>query len=77
MSFSIEEGLCGVVLRTRETLVSAMYSEEPKQLSVDQAAETGPAVLVPLQSEEDLLGVMAVFRRRGPETQPFTAEEVR
>ncbi|MEZ0396113.1 MAG: PAS domain S-box protein [Anaerolineales bacterium] len=71
-----ENNLCGEILRLRQPMVAADALSASERLA-DLLGESriGPEALVPLLSENEFLGVLAVERRRG-ET-PFSPEEVR
>jgi PAS domain S-box-containing protein len=76
VSFPVEDGICGAVLNTGKPYVTENYSTDPQGLQVEAAAEIGPAVFVPLHSEVELIGVLAIARRLTPETRPFAPNEV-
>ncbi|MBI4670060.1 MAG: PAS domain S-box protein [Chloroflexi bacterium] len=66
------------ILQLHEPFVTADYAAEPMQLAeFRHAADIGPAALVPLQSEETILGALLLVRRRSAEVQPFAPETVR
>ena len=77
VSFPVKESISGTVLSTGKPYVTDNYSTIALQtLRVEAAAEIGPAVFVPLHSEVELIGVLAIARRLTPETRPFAPNEV-
>lgn len=71
-TFSVENGLNGKVLSTRQTFVSSDYGSEPRALfTFDSAEKIGPVIIVPLLSREELVGSLAVSRRRSSGRDPF------
>ncbi len=77
LAFPATEGLSGLVLRTGETYVSANYSADPKALSFDRAGAIGPMVVVPMLSDNEIIGTLAVSRNLSDTSPPFTPSEVR
>ncbi len=77
LTFSAEEGLSGIVLRTENTYISENYSAEPHALPLAHAAKIGPTVIVPMLSEKELIGTLTVSRNLNPENRFFTPAEVR
>lgn len=76
LAFPSEQGLSGIVMRTGQPYISQDYSEEPRYLNLSQEEQIGPVVFVPLQSEENLLGILAVARLKGAKTSLFTYGEI-
>jgi len=75
--FSVQEGISGHVLRTRQPYATADYSTDPHHLEEIPGGEsTGPAVYVPLESETALVGVLALARFDDPGAEPFTPAEM-
>jgi PAS domain S-box-containing protein/putative nucleotidyltransferase with HDIG domain len=74
--FSINEGISGRVLRTRESVIVKNYLDDPEHVdSLADAARFGPAVFVPIQSMSELLGVLCVAREVKNLPQPFTQSD--
>ncbi len=77
-SFSVNEGGSGQVLRTRQPFVTDDYSSNPHRvLSLKTITNVGPMAIVPLQSENDFLGVFISSRQNGPDVPPFSEGETR
>jgi PAS domain S-box-containing protein/putative nucleotidyltransferase with HDIG domain len=76
-SFSSDLGLSGLVLAKNGTYRTSDYSSEARALQVGAFHEVGPAVFVPIESEERLLGVLGLGRDRFEESTAFSQEEVR
>ncbi len=74
-TFPVGQGLSSRVLKTREPIISENYSAETQAIPLEDVDEIGPTVLVPLQSEEALIGVLAISRLRGINIPPFTSAE--
>jgi PAS domain S-box-containing protein len=71
--FSIDEGISGRVLRTREPVRIDNYQDDPDHVKTLTDADIfGPAVFVPIQSSSELLGVLCIARKTGPDVLPFT-----
>jgi PAS domain S-box-containing protein len=79
--FRDDEGISGVVLRTQTTYITEDYSPDLHRMSDPDnlffANDTGPAVCVPLRSENEFLGTIYASRRRGLKSRLFTSEEER
>jgi len=75
--FNLEEGISGQVLRTRKAYRIDDYGAEAHALSLENGAAIGPAVFVPLESEEALMGVLMLARRNSADSKSFTEEEAR
>jgi PAS domain S-box-containing protein/putative nucleotidyltransferase with HDIG domain len=73
--YSIHEGLSGITVRSSQPVVTENYSTEPKALPLEWPPASGPAVFVPLRSEVELLGVMALARDQG--APAFVKDNVR
>ncbi len=74
----VDEGIRGTVLRTRRSYVTPDYATDPRRIvGLLHDEMVGPAVFVPLQSVEELLGVLMIARRRNPHAQLFTQDDVR
>jgi PAS domain S-box-containing protein/putative nucleotidyltransferase with HDIG domain len=77
LTIPVERCLCKPVVQSGEPYVSEDYGAAAPALPPGGAAEEkiGPVALVPLKSEEELVGVLWLARRRG--NRPFTPPEVR
>ncbi|NIA09526.1 MAG: GAF domain-containing protein, partial [Nitrospiraceae bacterium] len=77
-TMGVDEGIRGAVLRTRRPYVTPDYATDPRRImGLIHDEIVGPAVSVPLQSEEELLGVLMIARQRNPHAQLFTQDDVR
>ncbi|MBN1538384.1 MAG: GAF domain-containing protein [Anaerolineales bacterium] len=77
-SFPSNEGGSGQVLRSRQPFITPDYSSMPfKASGLVNIANSGPMAIVPLQSENEFLGVFIASRENAPHTQPFTDGDVR
>ncbi len=77
-TFSMEDGASGLVLRTGQPYVTEDYpATTPRVAPLHYKGEIGPAAFVPMRSEVEFLGSLAAARDRGPDTRPFSANEVR
>ena len=76
LSFPVEQGLSGIVLQTKEPFTSENFSVDPQALLLKNKDKLGPVALVPLQSEEALVGVLAIARSQESTNLPFTPAEV-
>ncbi len=77
LSFPVEQGLSGHVLQTQKPVACENYGAEPRALLLKDIDKLGPAALVPLHSEEALVGVLAIARSKESNNLPFTPAEVR
>ena len=76
--FGRAAGVAGFVMRTREPYVTSDYATDPHRMdSLSHSNMIGPAVFVPLSSENDILGVLMASRQRAKETRLFSQEDVR
>ena len=76
-SFSLEEGLSGEVLRIEKPVVSSAYHAEPYALKFDNMDKIGPSVMVPLRSEESLIGVLGITRHLATNNRSFNDSEIK
>jgi len=75
--FATEKSISGLVLQTSEPYVTKDLSSDPMKASgLKGVEELGPAVIVPLQSEEDFLGVLVCARERSESDSEFSEPEV-
>lgn len=78
ISFSASEGVTSDIVASRESLMITDYGSHPKAFFQDPAArEIGPALFVPMQDKNDLIGVLVVTRRKGKNTTDFAESELR
>ncbi|MDZ4132792.1 MAG: GAF domain-containing protein, partial [Dethiobacteria bacterium] len=77
LSFPVEQGLSELLLKANKPVTSENYSADPRALPLKNMDKLGPTALVPLQSEEALVGVLAIARRRESNNRPFTSAEVK
>lgn len=72
----VGKGLWSAVIGTESPHVSDDYSaEEQDPHFQDKAGKVGPLALVPLKTEKETIGVLAIARRRGPKSRPFSSSE--
>jgi PAS domain S-box-containing protein len=79
-TFPVTGSRSGQVVETQVSFVTGDFASEVLPLAwMDPEAyrSLGPFALVPVRSEEDVLGTLAVARPRSPETRPFTASDLR
>jgi len=76
-TLSLREGLHGRVLGTGKAYVGSAHEEYTEELFLTNAGEMGPLLVVPLQSEDELIGTLIIARSRAPDSRPFTPNEVR
>jgi PAS domain S-box-containing protein len=78
ISFPADQGLSGQILRERQTIITRDYSTEANWVAhpVHQQ-EIGPTIMIPLQSENSLVGYFMVVRRKAQAVQEFSTDEVR
>jgi PAS domain S-box-containing protein/putative nucleotidyltransferase with HDIG domain len=75
--FGVENSISGLVLKTRQPYVTENISRDTKRARVvNGAEELGPAVLVPVQSDAELLGVLVCARGKTKNALPFSPSEV-
>jgi PAS domain S-box-containing protein len=70
----------GAVVDTNASFVTGDFATEVQPVPWRQPEAyhaLGPFVLVPVRSEEDILGTLVIARSRSPESAPFTQAEVR
>jgi PAS domain S-box-containing protein/putative nucleotidyltransferase with HDIG domain len=77
-TFGRDEGLAGFVMRSCETYVTPDYATDPYRMTnLSHTERVGPAIFAPLQSENQVLGVLVATRRRSDPPNVFLPEEVR
>jgi len=77
-TFPCTQGGSGQVLLSRQPYVTPDYSREPiRVLSLQYIVDSGPMAIVPLQSENEFLGVFLASRLHKPNVQPFSEGEIR
>jgi PAS domain S-box-containing protein len=73
-----DEGFAGIVMRTGEPVVTEDYSSNPNRITdLTYVEQIGPAMVVPLNSENGVLGALAASRKKSQPARPFSSEEVR
>lgn len=78
LSFSSNTGVTSEVAIRRESLILHDYTSHPKAFFADPAArEIGPALFVPMQDKDDLIGILFAARRKGKDSQDFSESELR
>jgi PAS domain S-box-containing protein len=76
-TFSIDEGISGRIMNTRETYITEDYSGDVVGIfGVKGAENLGPAILAPIQSETEFLGVLLAARLKDPLVLPFNDADV-
>lgn len=77
-SFPSHQGGSGRVLLSRQPFITPDYSKEPLRVeTLRHITESGPMVIVPLQSENDFLGVFLASRLNKPDVKPVSENEIR
>lgn len=76
LSFPIDKGIGSIVHKTHQPYVTADYDSEGSALPFKDIEPMGPSVFVPLLSEEALLGLLVIGRKKGQESSPFSPTEV-
>ena len=75
--FAAEKSISGMVFRTNKPyLTEDLSSDTAKATGLMGAEELGPAVVVPLMSEEDFLGVLVCARAKDESSAHFSESEV-
>ena len=75
--FTVEKSISGLVLKTRQPYVTKDFSSDPhKNTNLKGAEGLGPAAVVPLQSEEEFLGVLVCARNKERNAIQFSTSEV-
>ena len=78
MQFSVEKSISGFVLRTRQPYITANLSSDPRKTAALQGDdELGPAIIVPVISESEFLGVLLCARRKEDNSHPYSMSDVR
>jgi len=77
-TFPMDGSLAGPVLKSGVAWVTPdLRPRTTKYLDPDATRHIGPLVVVPVRSEQEVIGTLALGRLRGPSTAPFTDAEVR
>ncbi|GEM_PF-161837 len=75
--FGVENSISGLILKTRQPYVTGNLSTDTRKASAVNGAESlGPAVLVPVQSDDEFLGVLVCAREKDKGAPPFSTSEV-
>lgn len=68
--------IIGQILRERKVFICEDYGNESKWVNnPDHAKGIGPAIFIPLQSEETLIGIILATRYKTPSVRPFSPGE--
>ncbi|MEW5829854.1 MAG: PAS domain S-box protein [Chloroflexota bacterium] len=74
--FSIENSISGLVMKTRQPYVTSDLSTDTrKAAAINGADDLGPAVLVPIQSDAEFLGILVCAREKDRGAAPFSSSE--
>lgn len=78
-SLSLAGSLSGSVVRTGVTYLAEDFAREPVPAgtSVDPYRGFGPLAIVPVRSEQQVVGTLEVARKRAPDQTAFTASDLR
>ncbi|MBS3991932.1 MAG: PAS domain S-box protein [Erysipelothrix sp.] len=80
-SYSISEGMSGRVYRTKETVITKDYRQEKDRLNtLSNSNDLGPMILIPLKSENNVIGVLIIahsFSSKYKEFSPFEFETIK
>jgi PAS domain S-box-containing protein/putative nucleotidyltransferase with HDIG domain len=78
MQFKVEKSISGLVLQTRQPYITENVSSDPNKTSALQGDdELGPAIIVPVVSESEFLGVLFCARKKDGASQQYSSPEVR
>ncbi len=80
LRFPLEESISGQVLRSLQPYVTENYAADPHRIgAMDETGLIGPAVFVPLLSEDRVMGTLMAARLHHSQGQarPFSEAEVR
>ncbi len=76
-AFSIQQGVSGRVLRTRQPVIVNKYLDDPDRVEgISNEDLIGPAIFVPIQSTTELLGVLCIAREAAEGVLPFTDHDI-
>lgn len=78
-SFPLAEGLTGWVVQTGATYLTEDFPREPAPagMFVEPYRAFGPLAIVPVRSEQEVVGTLEVARKRAPGQAPFTESDLR
>ncbi len=77
-TFPVEGSLAGPVVKSGVAWVTAdLPPRATKYLDPEANRHIGPLLIVPVRSEQEVIGTLALGRLRGPGATPFTDAEVR
>jgi GAF domain-containing protein len=76
-AFPVSGSPFGRVAQTGTLYQTANFGSEPLPVWMTGFRATGPAVIVPVRSEEETIGVLWLGRKRRPDASPFAEAEVR
>lgn len=78
MQFNVENSVSGLVMQTRQPYVTENLSTDPHKTSTLQGDdELGPAIVAPVVSESEFLGVLVCARKIDGVSQRYSSPEVR
>jgi PAS domain S-box-containing protein/putative nucleotidyltransferase with HDIG domain len=78
LQFSVEKSISGFVLQTRQPYVTENLSSDPRKASALRGDDDlGPAIIVPVVSESEFLGVLFCARKRDGASQHYSTPEIR
>jgi putative nucleotidyltransferase with HDIG domain len=76
-AFPVSGSPFGRVAQTGTLYQTANFGSEPLPVWMTGFRATGPAVIVPVRSEQETIGVLWLGRKRRPDASPFAEAEVR
>jgi PAS domain S-box-containing protein/putative nucleotidyltransferase with HDIG domain len=78
MQFSVERSISGMVLQTGQPYLTENLSSDPNKTSALQGdKDLGPAIIVPIVSESEFLGVLLCAQKKDSVSQRYSPSEVR
>jgi len=76
--FEVAKSISGLVLQTRHPYITENLSSDPHKTSRLQGDdELGPAIIVPVISESEFLGVLLCTRKKDSNSKPYSSTEAR
>lgn len=78
-TYPVSEGTSSYVMQNSSTFVTDNFSITGQDVMLhhqEHAQRVGPMIIVPLKSDEGLVGALEVSRRLGPGIKPFTQSEI-
>jgi PAS domain S-box-containing protein/putative nucleotidyltransferase with HDIG domain len=78
LKFNAENSISGLVRLNRQPYTSTDISSDPQKApALQEINELGPAVVAPVVSESEFLGVLLCARSKGSDVKPYSDSEVR